>query len=81
MKFTAEIEIKDEYLEVLMDYQKGYTLDDEYFNLHDRQDIEREMTYDEGLLDGGFYCHYPLYPTGQGQLILDLYIKSIADNH
>lgn len=75
MKFKAEIEIKNEHLKVLLDYHNGYSLDDEYFNLMDRQDIEEEMAYNEGLLDGGFYQHYPLSPTPLGRFILDLYLK------
>jgi hypothetical protein len=80
MKFKAEIEIKNEHLKVLLDYHNGYELNDEYFNLMDRQDIEHEMHYTEGLLDGGFYQCYPLSPTPLGQFILDLYIKQRPKN-
>ena len=75
MKFKAEIEIHHEHLKVLLDYHNGYSLDDEYFNLMDRQDIEEEMCYKEGLLESGFYQHYPLSPTPLGRFILDLYLK------
>jgi hypothetical protein len=75
MKFLAEIEIADEHLKVLMDYHNHYDLDDEYFNLMDRQDIEEEMNYNLGLLEGGFYQHYPLSPTAIGSFILELYLK------
>lgn len=80
MKFKAEIEIKNEHLKVLLDYHNGYSLDDEYFNLMDRQDIEEEMAYNEGLLDGGFYQHYPLSPTPLGRFILDLYLAQRPKN-
>jgi len=76
MKFTSEIEIKDEHLDVLLDYLfEKYDLDDEYFNLFDRQDTEHEML-NGGLLQGGFYQHYPLYPTDLGNFILHCYRKS-----
>lgn len=52
MVFTSEIEIDDEHLIVLLDYDNGYDLDDEYFNLADKQEIEREMTGEFGLLEG-----------------------------
>lgn len=81
MKFTAEIEIDDEPLQVLLDYQKNYDLDDEYFNLHDRQELEREMVWELGLLEGGFYRHYPLTPTPVGQFILDLYNKRLTTDY
>ena len=68
MKFTSEIEIDDEYLKVLLDDRNGYELNDEYFNLTDKQDIEYEMLYNEGLLEGGFYQHYPLSPTPLGEI-------------
>jgi hypothetical protein len=80
MKFKAEIEIKNEHLKVLLDYHNQYWLDDEYFNLMDRQDIEEEMTYKEGLLEGGFYQHYPLSPTPLGSFILELYLKQRPKN-
>mgnify|MGYP003490691209 CR=1 FL=1 len=74
MKFIAEIEIEQECLDVLIDhYERGYDLDDEYFNLTDKQEIEREMRDDLGLLDGGFYQHYPLTPTNLGSFIYKLY--------
>ena len=76
MKFTSEIEIDDEHLKVLLDYHSGYELNDEYFNLTDKQEIEREMCYDVGLLEGGFYQHYPLEPTGLGRFILSQYLKN-----
>ena len=64
MKFISEIEIEQEYLDVLIDYyEKRYDLDDEYFNLTDKQEIEREMCYELELLEGGFYQNYPLSPT------------------
>jgi len=75
MKFKAEIEIKNEHLKVLLDYHNGYELNDEYFNLMDRQNIEEEMAWNEVLLKGGFYNRYPLIPTPLGQYILDLYVK------
>jgi len=81
MKFIAEIEIKEEHLKVLLDYHNNYNLDDEYFNLMDRQDIENEMCYTEFLLDGGFYQHYPLSPTPLGHFILDLYLKQISNDN
>lgn len=77
MNFLSEIEIDDEHLKVLLDYQNRYDLDDEYFNLMDKQDIEKEMLYDEGLLEGGFYEHYPLSPTRLGHFILNQYNKRI----
>jgi hypothetical protein len=78
MKFISEIEIEQEYLDVLIDhYEKRYDLDDEYFNLTDKQEIEREMCYELGLLDGGFYQHYPLSPTALGSFIYELYKKRI----
>ena len=80
MKFKAEIEIHHEHLKVLLDYHNRYELDDEYFNLMDRQDIEEEMTYKEGLLEGGFYQHYPLSPTPLGSFILELYLKQRPKN-
>lgn len=76
MVFKTEIEIDDEHLKVLLDYHNGYDLDDEYFNLLDRQDIEHEMCYEKGLLEGGFYQHYSLSPTDLGRLILDAYLKT-----
>ena len=75
MKFTSEIEIDDEYLKVLLDDRNGYELNDEYFNLTDKQDIEYEMLYNEGLLEGGFYQHYPLSPTTLGRFIINQYLK------
>jgi|LakMenEpi03Aug12_release.lakeMendotaPanAssembly.Ray.scaffolds.fasta_scaffold3227230_1 hypothetical protein len=72
MIFKTEIEIDDAYLAVLLDYHNNYDLDDEYFNLTDKQEIEREMI-NEGLIDGGFYQHYPLSPTPLGRFILDQY--------
>lgn len=80
MKLKAEIEIKNEHLKVLLDYHNGYELDDEYFNLMDRQDIEEEMHYNEGLLEGGFYQCYPLSPTPLGRFILDLYLAQRPKN-
>lgn len=77
MKFLSEIEIDDEHLKVLLDYRNGYSLDDEYFNLTDKQEIEKEMLYEKGLLDDGFYQHYPLAPTILGQFILEQYNKRI----
>lgn len=77
MKFNSEIEIDDEHLKVLLDYHNGYDLDDEYFNLTDKQEIEREMNWDEGLIEGGFYQPYPLSPTPLGRFILDQYLKRI----
>jgi hypothetical protein len=73
MKFTSEIEIDDEHLEVLLDYNKGYKLDSEYFVTTGREDIENEMSFGKGLLEGGFYQHYPLGPTSLGHFILNLY--------
>ena len=75
MKFISEIEIDNEHLNVLLDYHKGYELNDEYFNLTDKQEVEREMCYDVGLLEGGFYQQYPLEPTGLGRFILSQYLK------
>jgi hypothetical protein len=75
MKFTCEIEIDDEHLNVLLDYSKGYDLDDEYFNLTDRQELEREMIWEKAFLKGGFYQHYPLTPTDMGQFILEQFKK------
>ena len=75
MKFTSEIEIDDEYLKVLLDDRNGYELNDEYFNLTDKQDIEYEMLYNEGLLEGGFYQHYPLSTTPLGRFIINQYLK------
>lgn len=75
MVFTSEIEIDDEHLIVLLDYDNGYDLDDEYFNLADKQEIKREMTGEFGLLEGGFYQHYPLSPTNIGMFILNQYKK------
>ena len=80
MKFLSEIEIDDEHLKVLLDYQNGYSLDDEYFNLTDKQEIEEEMSWKTGLLDGGFYQHYPLTPTILGQFILEQYNKRIKQS-
>lgn len=76
MKFSADIEVDDEFLEVLLDCHKNYSLDSEYFEMGNKQDIEKEMVWDEGLLEGGFYQHYPLSPTPVGRMILDLYLKS-----
>ncbi len=73
MKFTTEIEIDDEHLKVLLDHDNGYDLNDEYFNLTGKQDIEWEMLYDLGLLEGGFYQHYPLSPSSVGRFILKQY--------
>lgn len=81
MKFISEIEIEDEHLEVLLDYQNGYDLDDEYFNLNNKQDIEKEMYWDLGLLESGFYQHYPLTPTPLGRFILSQYNKKIHDKN
>lgn len=75
MKFLSEIEIDDEHLQVLLDYSNGHDLDDEYFNLTDKQEIEREMLWVLGLLEGGFYQHYPLFPSQLGNFILDQYLK------
>lgn len=72
MEFSGEIEIDQEHLDVLMDYCNDYSLDSEYFELQDKQDIENEMT-NLGLLDGGFYQHYPLSPTPLANLIVNLY--------
>ena len=77
MKFISEIEIDDEHLKVLLDYHNGYNLDDEYFNLTDKQDIEKEMMWDMALITGGFYQHYPLSPTILGRFILEQYLKRI----
>jgi hypothetical protein len=77
MKFTSEIEIDEQHLKVLLDYQNRYDLDDEYFNLTDKQNIEKEMYWDLGLLEGGFYQHYPLSPTPLGRFILEQYNKRI----
>jgi hypothetical protein len=77
MKFTSEIEIDEQHLKVLLDYQNRYELDDEYFNLTDKQNIEKEMYWDLGLLEGGFYQHYPLSPTPLGRFILEQYNKRI----
>lgn len=77
MKFKTEIEIDEEHMKVLIDYQNGYDLDDEYFNVADKQDIEKEMYWDLGLLEGGFYQHYPLSPTPLGRFILEQYKKRI----
>jgi hypothetical protein len=77
MKFTSEIEIDEQHLKVLLDYQNRYDLDDEYFNLTDKQDIEKEMYWDLGLLEGGFYQHYPLSPAPLGRFILEQYNKRI----
>ena len=77
MKFTSEIEIDEQHLKVLLDYQNRYDLDDEYFNLTDKQSIEKEMYWDLGLLEGGFYQHYPLSPTPLGRFILEQYNKRI----
>ena len=74
MKFISEIEIDDEYLKVLSDYFNGYELDDEYFNLTNSQEVEREMLYEKSLLEGGFYQHYPLEPTPLGKFIFQQYI-------
>lgn len=76
MKFNTEIEIDDEHLNVLLDYKNGYELDDEYFNLSDKQEIEQEMC-DNDLLEGGFYQHYPLFPTPLGRFILKQYNKTV----
>jgi len=75
MKFVSEIEIDDEYLKVLMDYVNNYELDSEYFELTDKQDIEREM-YNLGFLEGGFYQHYPLSPTPLGKFIIQQFLKT-----
>ena len=75
MKFVSEIEIDEEHLKVLLDYHNGYELNDEYFNLTDKQHIEEEMYWRKGLLEGGFYKHYPLSPTPLGSFILSLYNK------
>lgn len=75
MKFISEIEIEEEYLKVLLDYHNGYTLDDEYFILTNGEDIENQMQWDEGLLEGGFYQHYPLSPTPLGRFILNQYLN------
>lgn len=77
MKFVSEIEIDDEHLKVLLDYDNGYDLNDEYFNLTNKQDIEQEMYWDLGLLEGGFYQHYPLSPTSMGRFILERYKNKI----
>tara|TARA_R110000868_G_scaffold177798_3_gene416918 strand:+ start:783 stop:1022 length:240 start_codon:yes stop_codon:yes gene_type:complete len=76
MKFTTEIEINEEHLKVLLDYHNNYDLDDEYFNLTDKQDVEHEMCYELSLLEGGFYQHYPLSPSQLGRFILDKYLES-----
>jgi hypothetical protein len=78
MKFLSQIEIADDHLQVLIDYQNGYYLDDEYFNLHDKQELEREMSWELGLLEGGFYQHYPLSPTPLGQFILEQYNQRLT---
>ncbi len=70
MKFNAEITIDDEHLDVLLDYDKGYTLDSEYFIATGRELIESEMFE---LIEGGFYSHYPLSPTPLGYFILKLW--------
>jgi hypothetical protein len=75
MKFISEIEIDDEHLNVLLDYASGYDLNDEYFNLTDKQEIEKEMLWEKGLLESGFYQHYPLTPTILGGFILEQYKK------
>lgn len=80
MKFKAEIEIHHEHLKVLFDYHNKYELNDEYFNLMNRQDIEEEMVWKLGLLEGGFYQHYPLQPTRLGSFILELYLKQRPKN-
>ena len=77
MKFISEIEIDDEHLNVLLDYDNGYDLNDEYFNLTDKQEIEKEMSWEMGLLEGGFYQRYPLTPTELGRFILKQYKKRI----
>jgi hypothetical protein len=46
-------------------------------NLTDKQNIEKEMYWDLGLLEGGFYQHYPLSPTPLGRFILEQYNKRI----
>lgn len=74
MKFTSVIEIDDEHLQVLLDYHNGYELSDEYFNLTDKQDIEHQMCWEIGLLDSGFYQHYPLQPSELGRFILKQYL-------
>ncbi len=76
MIFENKIEIDDEHLKVLLDYHNGYSLDDEYFNLTDKQDIEHEMYWKNNLLEGGFYEHYPLSPSVLGSFILDQYLKT-----
>lgn len=74
MKFTCEIEIDDEYLEVLLDYEKGYALDSEYFITTGREEIEYQMSSGlNPILEGGFYQHYPLSPTGWGYFVLNQY--------
>jgi hypothetical protein len=76
-KFTSEIEIDQEHLKVLLDYQNGYTLDSEYFITMGKEQIEEEMCWKKGLLEGGFYKHYPLDPTSLGRFILELYNSRI----
>lgn len=72
VNFTVDIEIDEEFLKVLQDYESGYTLDSEYFEALDKQDIENEIIYRGGLLEGGFYQHYPLSPTEKGYMVLEL---------
>ena len=79
MKFKSEIEIDDEHMQVLLDYMNNYELNDEYFNLTNKQEIEKEMCYEKGLLEGGFYQHYPLSPTPLEYFILEQY-KNFVKN-
>lgn len=76
--FTSKIEIDEEHLKVLLDYHGGYDLNDEYFNLTDRQEIEKEMLWESGLLQSGFYHHYPLSPSQLGSFILEQYLNRIS---
>ena len=79
MKFVSEIEIDEEHLKVLLDYHNRYDLDGDYFEFTNRQDIEMEMYNSCGLLEGGFYQHYPLSPTPLGSFILKKYLESLAN--
>jgi hypothetical protein len=59
--------VDDEHLNVLLDNDNGYDLNDEYFNLTDKQEIEKKNVMGEGFIGGGVYQHYPLTPTESGK--------------
>lgn len=73
MKFSREIEVDDLMMKVLLDCNNGITIDSTYIIANGFEDTECEFYM---YLEGGFYQHYPLFPTPLGYFIIELFLKS-----